>query len=144
MKLKLKKEKISDVQKALDSGSSELTFQDFRDALKGLVKIYRKWFLKYKTWILMHSELMYCGCVSRMGHSDQEITDAFARFDQDGNQTLDKLEQEKMKQELEEKRVWFILWILFGKVMFSNGCLLWKYNKSCIICCIRTHSIQSF
>ncbi|KAI7805279.1 polycystic kidney disease 2-like 1 protein [Triplophysa rosa] len=74
MKLKLKKEKISDVQKALDSGSSELTFQDFRDALKG------------------------------MGHSDQEITDAFAKFDHDGNQTLDKLEQEKMKQELDEKR----------------------------------------
>lgn len=34
MKLKLKKEKISDVQKALDSGSSELEFKDFRDALK--------------------------------------------------------------------------------------------------------------
>ncbi|XP_065152797.1 polycystin-2-like protein 1 [Paramisgurnus dabryanus] len=73
-KLKLKKEKISDVQKALDSGSSELTFKDFRDALK------------------------------EKGHSDQEISDAFSKFDQDGNQTLDKLEQERMKQELEEKR----------------------------------------
>lgn len=65
-----------------------------------------------------------------MGHSDQEITDAFSKFDQDGNQTLDKLEQEKMKQELDEKRVRSILrigiWILFGKDMFSNGCALWK------------------
>uniref|UniRef100_A0A8C2JTG7 Polycystic kidney disease 2-like 1 n=1 Tax=Cyprinus carpio TaxID=7962 RepID=A0A8C2JTG7_CYPCA len=74
MKLKLKKEKISDVQKALDSGSSELQFKDFRDALK------------------------------EMGHADHEITATFSRFDQDGNQTLDKQEQERMKQELEEKR----------------------------------------
>ncbi|XP_016313144.1 polycystic kidney disease 2-like 1 protein [Sinocyclocheilus anshuiensis] len=74
MKLKLKKEKISDVQKALDSGSSELQFKDFKDALK------------------------------EMGHADHEISAAFSRFDQDGNQTLDKQEQERMKQELEEKR----------------------------------------
>uniref|UniRef100_A0A8C1WCB6 Polycystic kidney disease 2-like 1 n=1 Tax=Cyprinus carpio TaxID=7962 RepID=A0A8C1WCB6_CYPCA len=75
MKLKLKKEKISDVQKTLDSGSSELQFKDFRDALK------------------------------EMGHADHEISATFSRFDQDGNQTLDKQEQERMKQELEEKRV---------------------------------------
>nr|XP_695404.3 polycystic kidney disease 2-like 1 protein [Danio rerio] len=74
MKLKLKKEKISDVQKALDSGASELEFKDFRNALK------------------------------EMGHSDREISAAFSKFDQDGNQTLDKQEQENMKQELEEKR----------------------------------------
>ncbi|KAK7148581.1 hypothetical protein R3I93_012804 [Phoxinus phoxinus] len=74
MKLKLKKEKISDVQKALDTGSSELEFKDFRDALK------------------------------EMGHADHEISAAFSKFDQDGNQTLDKQEQEIMKQELEEKR----------------------------------------
>ncbi|CAM4726777.1 unnamed protein product [Leuciscus chuanchicus] len=74
MKLKLKKEKISDVQKALDSGSGELEFKDFRDALK------------------------------EMGHADHEISAAFSKFDQDGNQTLDKQEQEIMKQELEEKR----------------------------------------
>ncbi|XP_026079715.1 LOW QUALITY PROTEIN: polycystic kidney disease 2-like 1 protein [Carassius auratus] len=74
MKLNLKKEKIADVQKALDSGSSELQFKDFRDALK------------------------------EMGHADHEISAAFSRFDQDGNQTLDKQEQERMKQDLEEKR----------------------------------------
>ncbi|XP_056113041.1 polycystic kidney disease 2-like 1 protein [Rhinichthys klamathensis goyatoka] len=74
MKLKLKKEKISDVQKTLDSGSSDLEFKDFRDALK------------------------------EMGHADHEISAAFSKFDQDGNQTLDKQEQEIMKQELEEKR----------------------------------------
>ncbi|KAG1951065.1 polycystic kidney disease 2-like 1 protein [Pimephales promelas] len=74
MKLKLKKEKISDVQKALDSGSSDLEFKDFRDALK------------------------------EMGHADHEISAAFSKFDKDGNQTLDKQEQEIMKQELEEKR----------------------------------------
>ncbi|XP_051504612.1 polycystic kidney disease 2-like 1 protein [Myxocyprinus asiaticus] len=74
MKLKLKKEKISDVQKALDSGSTDLEFKDFRDALK------------------------------EMGHDDQEISAAFNTFDQDGNQTLDKQEQERMRQDLEEKR----------------------------------------
>lgn len=40
-----------------------------------------------------------------MGHADHEISATFSRFDQDGNQTLDKQEQERMKQELEEKRV---------------------------------------
>lgn len=37
MKLKLKKEKISDVQKALRSGSEELEFKDFRETLKEYV-----------------------------------------------------------------------------------------------------------
>ncbi|XP_041921583.1 polycystic kidney disease 2-like 1 protein isoform X1 [Alosa sapidissima] len=74
MKLKLKKERISDVQKALRSGSEELEFKDFRETLK------------------------------EMGHADNEISAAFARFDKDGNNILDKDEQERMKRELEEKR----------------------------------------
>ena len=41
----------------------------------------------------------------RMGHADHEISAAFARFDRDGNNILDKDEQERMKRELEEKRV---------------------------------------
>ncbi|XP_073338526.1 polycystin-2-like protein 1 [Pagrus major] len=73
-KLKLKKEKISDVQKALRSGSGEIEFKDFRETLK------------------------------EMGHADHEISAAFARFDRDGNQILDEDEQERMKIELEEKR----------------------------------------
>ncbi|XP_070697713.1 polycystin-2-like protein 1 [Pempheris klunzingeri] len=74
MKLKLKKEKISDVQKALRSGSGEIEFKDFRETLK------------------------------EMGHADHEISAAFSRFDRDGNQILDEDEQERMKIELEEKR----------------------------------------
>uniref|UniRef100_UPI0037E73607 polycystin-2-like protein 1 n=1 Tax=Semicossyphus pulcher TaxID=241346 RepID=UPI0037E73607 len=73
-KLKLKKEKISDVQKALGSGSGEIEFKDFRETLK------------------------------EMGHADHEISAAFSRFDHDGNQILDKVEQERMKIELEGKR----------------------------------------
>ncbi|XP_028278433.1 polycystic kidney disease 2-like 1 protein [Parambassis ranga] len=73
-KLKLKKEKISDVQKALQSGSGEIEFKDFRETLK------------------------------EMGHADYEISAAFSRFDRDRNQILDKDEQERMKIELEEKR----------------------------------------
>ncbi|XP_029306051.1 LOW QUALITY PROTEIN: polycystic kidney disease 2-like 1 protein [Cottoperca gobio] len=73
-KLKLKKEKISDVQKALRSGSGEIEFKDFRETLKEL------------------------------GHADHEISAAFSRFDHDGNQILDEDEQERMKIELEEKR----------------------------------------
>lgn len=56
----------------------------------------------------------------RMGHADHEISAAFSRFDQDGNQTLDKQEQEKMKQELEEKRVHLI---------FLHG-LVWQVHVS--------------
>ncbi|KAM7409108.1 hypothetical protein PAMA_002695 [Pampus argenteus] len=74
MKLKLKNEKISDVQKALRSGSGEIEFKDFRETLK------------------------------EMGHADHEISAAFSRFDRDGNQVLDEDEQKRMKTELEEKR----------------------------------------
>ncbi|KAL0964228.1 hypothetical protein UPYG_G00321100 [Umbra pygmaea] len=74
LKLKLKKEKISDVQKALESGSKELEFKDFRNTLKEL------------------------------GHDDHEITKGFSKFDQDGNHILDQEEQEIMRKELEKKR----------------------------------------
>ncbi|XP_055757871.1 polycystic kidney disease 2-like 1 protein [Salvelinus fontinalis] len=74
MKLKLKKEKISDVQEVLRSGSNKLEFKDFRETLKEL------------------------------GHADHEISEAFSKFDHDGNQILDQEEQERMKRELEEKR----------------------------------------
>ncbi|XP_061913688.1 polycystin-2-like protein 1 isoform X1 [Entelurus aequoreus] len=74
MKLKLKNEKISDVQRALWSGSGEIEFKDFRETLK------------------------------EMGHADHEISAAFSQFDRDGNQILDEDEQERMKTELEEKR----------------------------------------
>ncbi|XP_072246403.1 polycystin-2-like protein 1 [Leuresthes tenuis] len=73
-RLKLKKEKISDVQKALQSGSGEIEFKDFRETLK------------------------------EMGHADHEISAAFSQFDRDGNQILDVDEQQRMKMELEEKR----------------------------------------
>ncbi|XP_023689469.2 polycystin-2-like protein 1 [Paramormyrops kingsleyae] len=74
MKLKLKKEKISDVQKALQTESKELEFEEFRETLK------------------------------EMGHSDHEISATFSTFDQDGNHVLDEEEQRRMKQELEAKR----------------------------------------
>ncbi|NXF97048.1 PK2L1 protein, partial [Eubucco bourcierii] len=75
MKLKLKKEQISDVQKALQSGTKELDFEDFKNSLKEL------------------------------GHADHEITAAFCRFDRDGNHILDEKEQQQMKHDLEEKKV---------------------------------------
>lgn len=34
MRLKLKKERISDVQKALQNGTKELDFEDFKNSLK--------------------------------------------------------------------------------------------------------------
>ncbi|XP_061140397.1 polycystin-2-like protein 1 [Syngnathus typhle] len=74
MKLKLKNEKISDVQRALRAGSGDIEFKDFRETLK------------------------------EMGHADHEISAAFSQFDRDGNHILDEDEQEKMKTELEEKR----------------------------------------
>lgn len=38
MKLKLKNEKISDVQRALRAGSGKIEFKDFRETLKGYVE----------------------------------------------------------------------------------------------------------
>uniref|UniRef100_A0A8C3PB03 Polycystin 2 like 1, transient receptor potential cation channel n=1 Tax=Chrysemys picta bellii TaxID=8478 RepID=A0A8C3PB03_CHRPI len=75
MRLKLKKERISDVQKALQNGTKELEFEDFKNSLKEL------------------------------GHAEHEITAAFSRFDKDGNQILDEEEQKRMRHDLEEKRV---------------------------------------
>ncbi|OXB61354.1 hypothetical protein ASZ78_011976 [Callipepla squamata] len=74
MRLKLKKERISDVQKALQNGTKELDFEDFKNSLKEL------------------------------GHADHEITAAFSRFDKDGNHILDEEEQQQMKHDLEAKR----------------------------------------
>lgn len=56
----------------------------------------------------------------RMGHDDHDISEAFSKYDQDGNQILDCEEQEKMKRELEEKRVWnlFSPYIVFFLKMF--------------------------
>ncbi|XP_031360996.2 polycystin-2-like protein 1 [Lonchura striata] len=75
MRLKLKKERISDVQKALQNGTKQLDFEDFKNSLKEL------------------------------GHADHEITAAFSRFDKDGNHILDEEEQQQMKSDLEAKRV---------------------------------------
>ncbi|MGH0140735.1 UNVERIFIED_CONTAM: hypothetical protein FKN15_072083 [Acipenser sinensis] len=75
MKLKLKNEKISDVQKALGSGSNELEYEDFKKTLR------------------------------QMGHSDHEISEAFAKFDHDRNLILDKEEQNRMISDLEEKKI---------------------------------------
>ncbi|KAM4669505.1 polycystin-2-like protein 1 [Amazona ochrocephala] len=75
MRLKVKKEQISDVQKALQNGTKELDFEDFKSSLKEL------------------------------GHADHEITAAFSRFDKDGNLILDEEEQQQMKHDLEAKRV---------------------------------------
>ncbi|XP_069755503.1 polycystin-2-like protein 1 [Narcine bancroftii] len=75
MKMKLKKERISDVQKTLQNGSKELDFEDFRNNLKDL------------------------------GHSDQEIKDTFEKFDNDDNKVLDEEEQMRMRNELEEKKM---------------------------------------
>ncbi|OCT70085.1 polycystic kidney disease 2-like 1 protein [Xenopus laevis] len=75
LKLKLKKERISDVQKALQNSTKELKFEEFKNSLR------------------------------EMGHDDHEISAAFSNFDQDGNRILDEEEQQRMKQILEERRV---------------------------------------
>ncbi|XP_015271981.1 PREDICTED: polycystic kidney disease 2-like 1 protein [Gekko japonicus] len=75
MRLKLKKDRISDVQKALQNRTKELEFEDFKNSLREL------------------------------GHAEHEITAAFAKFDKDGNQILDEEEQKRMRNDLEEKRV---------------------------------------
>ncbi|XP_012873128.1 PREDICTED: polycystic kidney disease 2-like 1 protein [Dipodomys ordii] len=78
LRLRLKKEQVSDVQKVLQGGKQEIQFEDFTNTLREL------------------------------GHEEHEITEltaAFTRFDQDGNHILDEKEQEQMRQDLEEERV---------------------------------------
>ncbi|XP_053524634.1 polycystic kidney disease 2-like 1 protein [Artibeus jamaicensis] len=78
MRLRLKKEQVSDVQKVLQGGEQEIQFEDFTNTLREL------------------------------GHTEHEITEltaTFTRFDQDGNRVLDEKEQKQMRQDLEEQRV---------------------------------------
>nr|XP_054364315.1 polycystic kidney disease 2-like 1 protein isoform X1 [Mirounga angustirostris]XP_054364316.1 polycystic kidney disease 2-like 1 protein isoform X1 [Mirounga angustirostris] len=78
LKLRLRKDQVSDAQKVLQGGEQEIQFEDFTNTLREL----------------RHAE-----------HEITELTAAFTRFDQDGNHILDKKEQEQMQQDLEEKRV---------------------------------------
>ncbi|XP_031240865.1 polycystic kidney disease 2-like 1 protein [Mastomys coucha] len=74
-RLRLRKERVSDVQKVLKSGEPEIQFEDFTNTLREL------------------------------GHEEHEIMAAFTRFDQDGDHILDEEEQEQMRQGLEDERV---------------------------------------
>ncbi|XP_048194432.1 polycystic kidney disease 2-like 1 protein isoform X2 [Perognathus longimembris pacificus] len=78
LRLRLRKERVSDMQKVLQGGQQEIQFEDFTNTLREL------------------------------GHVEHEITEltaAFTQFDQDGNHILDEKEQEQMRQDLEEERV---------------------------------------
>ncbi|KAL4699057.1 hypothetical protein H8959_011714 [Pygathrix nigripes] len=78
LRLRLRKERVSDVQKVLQGGEQEIQFEDFTNTLREL------------------------------GHAEHEITEltaTFTKFDRDGNRILDEKEQEQMRQDLEEERV---------------------------------------
>ncbi|XP_004681071.1 PREDICTED: polycystic kidney disease 2-like 1 protein [Condylura cristata] len=78
LRLRLRKERVSDMQKVLQGAEQEIQFQDFTNTLKEL------------------------------GHTEQEITELTAtvtRFDQDGNHVLHEREKEQMRQGLGEERV---------------------------------------
>ncbi|XP_005407753.1 PREDICTED: polycystic kidney disease 2-like 1 protein isoform X6 [Chinchilla lanigera] len=78
LRLHLRKEHVSDVQKVLQGGKQKIQFEDFTSTLKEL------------------------------GHTEHEITEltaAFSRFDRDENCILDEKEQEQMRQDLEKERV---------------------------------------
>nr|XP_025736638.1 polycystic kidney disease 2-like 1 protein isoform X2 [Callorhinus ursinus] len=76
LRLRLRKEQVSDAQKVLQGGEQEIQFEDFTNTLREL----------------RHAE-----------HEITELTAAFTRFDQDGNHILDKKEQEQMRQDLEKR-----------------------------------------
>ncbi|XP_051002583.1 polycystic kidney disease 2-like 1 protein [Acomys russatus] len=78
LRLRLRKERVSDMQKVLKGGEPEIQFEDFTNTLREL---------------------------GHVEHEVSELTAAFTRFDRDGNQTLDEKEQEQMRQDLEEERV---------------------------------------
>ena len=74
----------------------------------------------------------YLILLARMGHADHEITAAFSRFDYDGNQVLDREEQERMKAELEEKRV--CTWFSINTYPMANGFNCTREVTSLIFC----------
>ncbi|XP_072484571.1 polycystin-2-like protein 1 isoform X2 [Notamacropus eugenii] len=78
LRLRLKKKRVSEVQRVLQGGEPQILFEDFTNTLREL------------------------------GHAEHEITEvtaAFTRFDTDGNRVLDEEEQERMRQDLAEKQV---------------------------------------
>ncbi|NP_001402765.1 polycystic kidney disease 2-like 1 protein isoform 1 [Rattus norvegicus] len=77
-RLRLRKERVSDVQKVLKGGEPEIQFEDFTNTLREL------------------------------GHAEREISEvsaAFTRFDRDGDHILDEEDQAQMRQGLEEERM---------------------------------------
>ncbi|KAM6185786.1 polycystin-2-like protein 1 [Rhynchocyon petersi] len=78
LRLRLRKERVSDMQKVLQGGEQEIQFEDFTNTLRELG----------------HAE-----------HEISELTATFTRFDQDGNCILDEKEQARMRQNLEEEKV---------------------------------------
>ncbi|XP_029425540.1 polycystic kidney disease 2-like 1 protein [Nannospalax galili] len=78
LRLRLRKEQVSDVQKVLQGGEQEIQFEDFTNTLREL---------------------------GQAEHEISELTAAFTRFDQDGNHILDEKEQEQMQQDLKEEKV---------------------------------------
>ncbi|XP_049710992.1 polycystic kidney disease 2-like 1 protein [Elephas maximus indicus] len=78
LRMRLRKERVSDMQKVLQGGEQETQFEDFTNTFR------------------------------EVGHTEHEITEltaAFTRFDHDGNRILDEKEQAQMQQDLEEERV---------------------------------------
>uniref|UniRef100_G3TE93 Polycystin-2-like protein 1 n=1 Tax=Loxodonta africana TaxID=9785 RepID=G3TE93_LOXAF len=78
LRMRLRKERVSDMQKVLQGGEQETQFEDFTNTFR------------------------------EVGHTEHEITEltaAFTRFDRDGNRILDEEEQAQMQQDLEEERV---------------------------------------
>ncbi|CAH6952351.1 Pkd2l1 [Phodopus roborovskii] len=76
LKLRLRKEQVSDVQKVLKGGEPEIQFEDLTNTLRELGE-----------------------------DETSELKAAFTRFDQEGNHVLDEKEQAQKRQGLEEERV---------------------------------------
>ena len=74
--------------------------------------------------------------MSRRGYKEQEIEEAFKKFDLDGNKILDSEEQAEMLKALEEEKVsiWFQAVeqfpATFGALFIIGSCLLLAGQKS--------------
>ncbi|GAB1302455.1 Polycystic kidney disease 2-like 1 protein [Apodemus speciosus] len=100
-RLRLRKERVADVQKFLKGGEPEIQFEDFTNTLRELLKYLDIFHRTQKATLRDEDKRLGKG----LGHEEHEITAAFTRFDQDGDHILDEEEQEQMRQGLEEERV---------------------------------------
>ena len=113
-KLSFKREKIVDIQKALQSADTNqdsiLDFEEWRLELKLyktliFLEIFRNMPHEVFKDYFIAFNIVFKN-IFRRGHADAEIEAVFAKYDEDGDRVLNELERQKMQSDLEGQKVY--------------------------------------